>query len=112
MNRALNITNGLLLLIYSIGAFWLIPNFKKLFVGLEIELPLVTKIIISTYGFWWLLILIPIIVHFIFIRSVKNTQSNFLTKVLVIKLALLIVLIPFIIYALYLPIFNAASQIT
>lgn len=65
----ISIVITLMLFIFSIGAFFVIPDFIILLKNLDSEVPVLTNIIIYSYKYWLLLPFIALIINIIVWRS-------------------------------------------
>ena len=109
--KVLSIVLTLLLYIFAVGAYFIIPSFSEVFHGFGTELPLITNLILGSYKYF---IVLPLFGSAIcvnmFLRSEWSVQYQYyvfgsLLGLLIIAFAL----IPLIIWAMYAPIFQISS---
>ena len=110
--KILAILTAIPILIYSIGAFFVFPEFEKLFVGFETELPILTKLVFTTYPYWLATLLIPIVIYkkFLTQKDLPRTTKNKIISLFVGMLIISVALYPFFIYILYLPVFEMGVE--
>lgn len=111
--KTLTILTGLLIIADFIFAHYFIPQFNEMYKSFDVsEIPLITKIIVNTYKYWFLLLIIPIGIY-LYIKDTKIQKEIeiFLLSLLIILTIILAVLVPLIIWSIYLPIFELADNI-
>lgn len=84
----------------------MIPTFEELYKSFGVDIPVFTKVVLSTHKYWLGLALIPILLVYLLEPS-KRWQAT--TQYFLLALAIL--LIPLTIIALYLPIFEMGSVV-
>ena len=99
--KLLAIATSFFFLFCALAVILVTPTFEELYKSFGIEIPVFTKVVLSTHKYWLGLALIPIPLVYLLEPSKKwqATTQYFL-------LALAILLIPLTIIALYLPIFE------
>jgi len=105
--------NGVVFLIYSLAALFIVPQFSKLFESFGPDLPLATRLVMDTYHYWWL---VPVAFFILYLSLHKLSEySLWLQRSLLVLnyfFAILEVLfIPYMVIAFYLPIFHLAGQV-
>lgn len=105
--RIFTILNSVLILLYSIGAYFVIPPFVDLFAAFDAQLPLLTKLMIHSYPYWIFLLVIPVVVFFEYIYNKEGSDAvNKTASIISITLfAFLVLLLPLIVAAMFLPVF-------
>ena len=99
--------NAVLYLVYAVGAFFIIPNFERLFDGFEVKLEGLSLLIVETYRFWLIFPVFFIGTLYYFKgkeMTVLNKKVFFYTGVLFVVLGILFV--PIISSVMYSVIFN------
>lgn len=106
--KTLNVIVAVIMLIYGIGAFFVIPQFENLFISFDAELPLITKLIFYSYRFWLALIIIPVFIHIKYITKTEISHEMKSRLIIILSLALpfLLLFLAVITYAMYAPIFE------
>lgn len=106
--RILAALTAILILTYEIGAFFVLPEFEQLFVNFGDKLPLSTKIVIVTYPYWLVALIIPIGIYVKYLtrQELSKKVKNRILFVFVSMLLFSIVLLPLIVTAMYMPIFE------
>jgi len=106
--KILSIINAVLIITYGIGAFIVLPDFENVFVSFDAELPLLTKIIMASYPYWLATAVIPIGIYVKYLRKeqLKKSLQDQLFSVSIVMTVFLCTLLPTVIYAMYLPIFQ------
>lgn len=106
--KVLAILDATVLLIYAIGAFFVFPEFEMLFQGLGTELPLLTWLVMKTYRYWLVLPLLPTVIYLGLLTksNLKEWHQNTILISLVALALFSLVLLPLLIYAMYLPVFE------
>lgn len=99
--KALAIVVSFLFLFCALAGILVIPTFEELYRSFGVDIPVLTKVVLSTYKYWLGLALIPIPLVYLLKQS-KKWQAT----ILYFLLALAILLIPLTIIALYLPIYE------
>ena len=104
--KILAILSAIPILIYSVGAFFIFPEFEKLFIGFETDLPFLTKLVMATYPYWLVTLLIPIIIYkkYLTQKDLPGATKNKIIFLFVGMLITSIILFPFFVYVLYLPV--------
>lgn len=100
--------NIALSLIYGIGAYLVVAPFGVLFDSFGDGLPSVTRVVMGSYPYWIVIALLPIGIYF------KYLTNDGLSKAVHVRLlycsiailTLLILFLPFLVIALYLPVFE------
>jgi type II secretory pathway component PulF len=105
--------NGVVFLIYSIAALFVVPQFSKLFEGFGSDLPLATRLVVDTYQYWWF---VPVMFFILYLLLYKQSeQSPWIQRGLLAVNYFFVVLevlfIPVMVIVFYLPIFHLAEQI-
>lgn len=100
-----------LLLSFSMLAYQLIPEFIRLFKGLDSKIPILTKIIIDTYKYW---VILPIIASLLslniaLIKNITIQKQLYFLGLLMGILTLMIVLSVMTLWGMYAPIFALAE---
>lgn len=104
--KALAIVVSFLFLFCALAGILAIPTFEELYRSFDADIPVLTKVVLSTYKYWLGLALIPIPLVYLLEQS-KKWQAT----ILYFLLALAILLIPLTIIALYLPIYEMGSVV-
>lgn len=99
--KALAIVVSFLFLFCALAGILVIPTFEELYRSFGVDIPVLTKVVLSTYKYWLGLALIPIPLVYLLKQS-KKWQATILYSLL----ALAILIIPLAIIALYLPIYE------
>ena len=111
--RLLTGLNGVVFLIYSLLALFVMPQFSKLFEAFGSELPLATRLVVDTYQYWWLVPVAFFVLYLLLHR--QGEQLLWLQRGLLainyFFVVLEILFIPVMVIILYLPIFHLAGQI-
>ena len=106
--KLLTLISGITILIFGIGALLIIPEFDALFSGFGGDLPFMTKILITSYRYWLMLLIVPIAIYVVFLN--KNELSIRTEKTIKITLIAILVfcglLIPIVVISMYLPVFQ------
>ena len=104
--KALAIIVSFLFLFCALAGILVIPTFEELYKSFGVDIPVFTKVVLSTHKYWLGLALIPIPLVYLLEPS-KRWQAT--TQYFLLALAIL--LIPLTIIALYLPIFEMGSVV-
>ena len=104
--KLLAIATSFLFLFCALAVILVTPTFEELYKSFGIEIPVFTKVVLSTHKYWLGLALIPIPLVYLLEQS-KKWQA--ITQYSLLALAIL--LIPLTIIALYLPIFEMGSVV-
>lgn len=106
--RILAILTAISVLIYGVGAFFVLPEFEELFINFGAELPFGTKIVLVTYPYWLVALTIPIGIYIKYLthQEISKKVKNRILFVFVSMLLFSIVLLPLVVTAMYLPIFE------
>ena len=104
--KLLAIATSFFFLFCALAVILVTPTFEELYKSFGIEIPVFTKVVLSTHKYWLGLALIPIPLVYL-LESSKRWQA--ITQYFLLALAVL--LIPLTIIALYLPIFEMGSVI-
>ena len=113
--RVLAILTMMSVLICGIGAFIVLPEFEELFINLGAELPFSTQLVLETYPYWLVVLIIPIGIYLKYLtqQELSKKVKNIVLLIFVSMLLFSVALIPLVITAMYLPIFEleAASVV-
>lgn len=112
--RILASVNITVLFFYSIAAFFIVPQFEKLFEGFGADLPYATKLVIDSYHYWWLIPL-AMVIQFLYMQfgNVTSAAAQRVFFVLNIIFAILEVLfVPLLVIVFYLPIFHMGQVVS
>lgn len=104
--KILAIATSFLFLFCVIVVILVTPTFGELYKSFDVDIPVFTKVVLSTHKYWLGLALIPIPLVYLLEPS-KRWQAT--TQYFLLALAIL--LIPLTIIALYLPIFEMGSVV-
>ncbi|MGP9692495.1 MULTISPECIES: hypothetical protein [unclassified Psychrobacter] len=104
--KILAIATSFLFLFCAIVVILVTPTFGELYKSFGVDIPVFTKVVLSTHKYWLGLALIPIPLVYLLEPS-KRWQAT--TQYFLLALAIL--LIPLTIIALYLPIFEMGSVV-
>ena len=99
--KLLAIATSFFFLFCALAVILVTPTFEELYKSFGIEIPVFTKVVLSTHKYWLGLALIPIPLVYL-LESSKRWQA--ITQYFLLALAVL--LIPLTIIALYLPTFE------
>ncbi len=91
--------------IVAAAAFWIVPQFQRMFESFGASLPLATRVLLATYQ-WWGMIPVGIVAAWFAGRSTRGRQAA-ITVFGVASAALLFV---FCVWACYKPILDLASE--
>jgi type II secretory pathway component PulF len=111
--RILTVINAILICIFSLGAFFIIPEFAELFKGFGAELPIATLFVLESYKFWPIFLIVPVFIYVKYLTSEKlavNTEKN----LLIVNISILVfmaLLLPLLVYVMYLPIFEMGKAV-
>lgn len=106
--KLLTIINAVLIFFVYIGSFFIIPEFSELFKGFGAELPLATLFVLKSYKYWVVFLIIPI---FIYLKYLTTSRISSITEknLIVVNISILVFLVlflPLLVIAMYLPIFE------
>jgi type II secretory pathway component PulF len=109
--KVLALVVAMVLSVYAIGAFFVLPGFEELFKGFGGELPFLTNMVMVTYPYW---LVLPAIPAFIYVKYLTNPDltKNAKRRILYILVSLLVfsvMFLPLLIALMYLPIFSIDS---
>lgn len=104
--KLLAIATSFLFLFCALVVILVTPTFGELYKSFGVDIPVFTKVVLSTHKYWLGLALIPIPLAYLLEQS-KKWQA--ITQYSLLALAIL--LIPLTIIALYLPIFEMGSVV-
>ena len=99
--KILAISVSFLFLFCALAVILVTPTFEELYKSFGVDIPVFTKVVLSTHKYWLGLALIPIPLVYL-LESSKRWQA--ITQYFLLALAVL--LIPLTIIALYLPTFE------
>ena len=103
---------AILIIIYSVGAFYILPEFEKVWDGFDIELPLLTKLLIVSYPYWLAMLIIPFIIYRKYLTKI-DLSKKIKTRILFLFIVMLIfsvLFFPALIAIIYLPVFEMAAE--
>jgi len=106
--KILAILTTISILVYGIGVHFVIPEFERLFIELETDLPFITKAVFATYRYWLVLLVIPVGIYFKYLNKneVPAKTKNKILFLFVSMLLFSIALLPLLVTVMYLPIFE------
>lgn len=109
--KILTIINAILILIYSIGAYFVLPEFERLFDGFGSDLPVVTFMVMESYRYWAVFLIVPLLVYR---KCSSETESpektdDRLMLFTVSMFIFLLLFIPIITWVMYLPIIKMGA---
>ena len=106
--KILAILTAAIILVYGVGAYFILPDFEELFISFGADLPFITKAVLVSYPYWLVALLIPIGIYIRYLtkRELSEKVKNRILFVFVSMLLFSIVLLPVVIAAMYLPIFE------
>ncbi len=106
--KILAILNAISILVYGVGVHFIIPEFEKLFLELDTELPFITKAVFATYRYWLFLLIIPIGIYIKYLNAKELPQKteNYILFIFTSMLLFSIVLLPLLVIVMYFPIFE------
>lgn len=104
--KFLAIVVSFLFLFCALAGIFIIPTFEELYRSFGVDIPVLTKVVLSTHKYWLGLSLIPIPLVYLSEQS-KKWQAI----IVFFLLALAILLIPLTIVALYLPIYELGKAV-
>jgi type II secretory pathway component PulF len=109
--KILTLFNSVLVVFFGIGAFLVIPGFERLFMEFGAELPQLTSLVLVSYPYWLLAAIIPVGIYIKYLRGKESLGINktALLSVSIIMAVCLCLVLPTIIYAMYLPIFELGA---
>ena len=109
--KTLTLFNAVSVVFFGIGAFIAIPDFENLFIEFGTELPQLTSMVLVSYPYWLLAAIIPVVIYIKYLRGKESLGANktVLLSVSVIMAVCLCLVLPTIIYAMYLPIFELGA---
>jgi type II secretory pathway component PulF len=95
-------------LVYGIGAYFVFPDFEKLFLEFGVDLPFLTNVVLVSYPYWLAVIIIPIGIYIRYLTKpeLPKKVKNRILFVFVSMLLFSIVLLPLSVSLMYLPIFE------
>lgn len=111
--RYLTGINFTVLFFYTLAAWFIVPQFEKLFEGFGADLPLATKLVLQSYRYWWVIPLLMFI-QFLVLRfgNVSSAPAQrFFYVVNIFFVVLEVLFVPIMVVIFYLPIFSMAGQI-
>jgi len=91
------------LALFSLGAFIVFGKFGKLFVSLNVKLPIQTELLMGSYKYWGILAILSAIALF----KVKQAKNNKFMWLVAATLIVSILLIPLALWGVYSPILDA-----
>lgn len=103
--KILTALNIILALIYGIGAYFVIPAFRELFISAGADLPAITLLVLDSYQYWIAIVILPIGLYLTYLTNDALSKAGE-TRLLTISIALFVFLIlclPLVIVALYAP---------
>jgi len=103
---------AILIIIYSVGAFYILPEFEKVWDGFDTELPLLTKILIVSYPYWLAMLIIPFTIYRKYLTK-TDLSKKIKTRILILFIIMLIfevLFFPALIAVIYLPVFEVAVE--
>ncbi|WP_417546688.1 hypothetical protein [Marinobacter sp.] len=95
-------------LVYGIGAYFVFPEFEKLFLEFGTDLPFLTNVVPVSYPYWLAVLIIPIGIYIRYLTKSELSKkvNNRIFFVFVSTLLFSIVLLPLSVSLMYFPIFE------
>ncbi len=109
--KIFTLINAVLICFFSVLGFFMVPEFARLFEGFAVELPIATSIVVKSYKYWAIALLVPAFIYFRYL-TLDELPENIVRNLSVINASLLIflaLLLPLLVYTMYLPIFEMES---
>ena len=112
MGKIFSIINIILIVLYSVVGYFVIPQFEELFKGFGAELPVATKFVLISYHYWSVLVFVPLIILVKYLMTPELTarSNRILTYITMPMFVFLVFFIPLLVVVLYLPIFLMGSK--
>lgn len=113
MGKTFSIVNIVLIVLYSVGGYFVVPQFAELFKSFGADLPLVTKFVLISYHYWFVLLILPlsILVKYLITPEPPAWTNRILMYITMPMFVFLVFFIPLLVVAMYLPIFEMGSKI-
>lgn len=99
---------AIIIIIYSVGAFYVLPEFEKVWEGFDAELPFLTKLLVASYPYWLVLLIVPFTIYRKYLTK-TDLSEKIKTRILILFIVMLIfavLLFPALIAIIYLPVFE------
>ena len=113
MNSKLNLVLALVISAFSVLGVWLIPDWLKVILTLDVNLPVLALFAISSYKYWCISLFIPMTAQLLILKKSKSKSKSLhnsrLTFALIALLLLTTLTFSLLLYSVYSPISNATG---